>query len=147
MSTAAFTSLHGGLIARKGEASPSPAVTRTYNTEDSVNSSGFSLSENPSQTPTPMEKTSTGVCAPVKLPAIPASRGKNARVKAVTLRIDPELYHRIHVAAAKLDLSGQDVLRAAVTKYLDYLVEEVFPDCGCVRGDAGCDTGRPDDQA
>lgn len=136
MSTAEFTSLHGGLIARKGEALPAPAISIT----GSITGHGFGDFAPPDDAARPNQPA--GACAPVTMPAKPKPGGKGARIKAVTLRIEAAQYHRVHVAAAKLDFSGQDLLRAAVEYYLNYLSGEVFPDCGCVRGSDGCGATR-----
>ncbi len=136
MSTAEFASLHGGLIARKGEALPAPAISNIGS------NTGVRCDDVAPLDPVPRQKQPPGMCAPVTLPAKPKPGGKGARIKAVTLRIDAAQYHRVHLAAAKLDLSGQDLLRAAVEYYLNYLSDEVFPDCGCVRGADGCGAVR-----
>ncbi len=132
MSTEKYTSLHSGLIARKGEALPTPHINLdVFDVERPVTPAPASPSiplncEMPSSTARP------------KRPQRIAEDSKAGGIKALTFRLDPSLYHRVQVAAAKLGWTSQDLLRAAVESHLMYLGTEVFPNCGCIGGKDGC---------
>lgn len=131
MSAEKYATLHSGLIARKGEAMPTPPIRHE-------------VFERPAQAAPPEPAPARPSCdAPggAAKPARPArvhTTDKSAAIKALTLRIDPALYHRVHVAAAQLDWTSQDLMRAAIEAYLVHLGREVFPNCGCISGNNGC---------
>lgn len=126
MSTAKFASLHGGLIVRKGQAAPSSTVA----------AQGLALvAVHP---PKPRPAIPSAICGPATPQAEARNSTKPARIKAVTLRLDQAHYRRAQLAAARQGRTAQDVLRDAVERHLDYLGAEVFPHCGCIRGEAGC---------
>ncbi len=121
MSNTKFASLHSGLIARKGEATPSSTVS----------ASGFTSVPKPAPYPV------AGMCAPVISPP-PVKKTSTDKIKAITLRLDASLYRRTQVAAARLGMTAQDVLRIAIDRHLDYLGNDVFPQCACMRGEHKC---------
>lgn len=131
MTTERYASLHGGLIARKGEAQPSPTISM-----DSFAASRPIEAPAPSIAPLSCEMPAN-VSKPVR-PARIAEDSKSARMKALTFRLDPALYHRVQVAAAKLGWTAQDLLRSAVEEHLLNLSREIFPNCGCISGNDGC---------
>lgn len=130
MSAEKYASLHGGLIARKGEAQPTPPV--------SLDDLGMVTAPAPEA---PQARLSCDAPIGVAKPERPVrlnAKDKSAVIKALTLRIDPALYHRVHVAAAQLDWTSQDLMRAAIEAYLVHLGREVFPNCGCISGAEIC---------
>lgn len=132
MSTERYPALHSGLIARKGEAQPSPTVPLDNFVADRPE-------EIPAATRTMAQSCAmpADVIKPVR-PARIAENSKSGRMKALTFRLDPALYHRVQVAAAKLGWTSQDLLRSAVEEHLLQLSLEVFPNCGCISGKDGC---------
>lgn len=133
MSMEKFTSLHSGLIARKGEALPSPQFNLDTLAQDGPRA--------PAASPRPALRNCDMPDSKVKprRPQRIAEGGKIAGMKALTFRLDPSLYHRVQVAAAKLGWTSQDLLRAAVEGHLVHLGTEVFPNCGCIGGKDGCE--------
>ncbi len=131
MSTEKYTALHGGLIARKGEALPTPPVK--LDMFDSALKSAAAASP-----PSPLSCDAPGGAAKPPRPKRIADESKSAGIKALTFRLDPALYHRVQVAAAKLGWTSQDFLRAAVEGHLAHLGREIFPNCGCISGKDGC---------
>jgi len=133
MSMEKYASLHSGLIARKGEALPTPPVNlaaleeveRLIDLAPAARSGPVNC-DTPSGAPRP------------KRPQRISEGGKASGIKALTFRIDPTLYHRVQVAAAKLGWTSQDLMRAAVEAHLAQLGREVFPNCGCIGGKDGC---------
>jgi len=126
MSTAKFASLHSGLIVRKGQAAPSPTVA----------AQGLApVAAHPAK---PRPAIPAAVCGPATPQVEASNSAKPARIKAITLRLDQAHYHRAQLAAARQGRTAQDVLREAVERHLHYLGAEVFPHCGCIRGEAGC---------
>lgn len=130
MSTEKYASLHSGLIARKGEALPTPPI----------NLDAFGVHGPAAGTPQFAPKNCDMPEGSVKpqRPQRVADESKSSSVKALTFRLDPALYHRVQVAAAKLGWTSQDLLRAAVEGHLAHLGRDVFPDCGCIGGQKGC---------
>lgn len=132
MSTEKYTALHSGLIARKGEALPTSHISLdTLDVERPVTPASEFLSrlQNCDMPP--------GISKP-KRPERIAEESKAGGMKALTLRLDPSLYHRVQVAAAKLGWTSQDLMRAAVEAHLMHLGTDVFPNCGCIGGKEGC---------
>lgn len=137
MSTEKYASLHGGLIARKGEALPTPHLP--------PDQQPLFMPEMPAAAapvaPAPARPANCdlpdGVSRP-KRPARITEESKASGMKALTFRLDPSLYHRVQVAAAKLGWTSQDLLRAAVEGHLAHLGTEIFPNCGCIAGREGC---------
>lgn len=132
MSTEKYASLHSGLIARKGEALP----THHFN----LDAFGAEKPVMPASASRPKPQNCDMPAGSVrpKRPQRISSDGTAGGVKALTFRLDPALYHRVQVAAAKLGWTSQDLLRAAVERHLVHLGTEVFPNCGCITGDDGC---------
>ncbi|HAK61840.1 MAG TPA: hypothetical protein DCO82_01230 [Alphaproteobacteria bacterium] len=131
MSAEKYAALHSGLIARKGEAQPTPPIRPEV----------FERPPQAAPQESPQTRTSCDSPGGVVRPERPSrlnSTDKSASIKALTLRIDPALYHRVHVAAAQLDWTSQDLIRAAIEAYLVHLGREVFPNCGCISGNNGC---------
>lgn len=62
--------------------------------------------------------------------AIKTALSKSANA---SMRLDPRRYIRLNVAAAKLELSNQQVLSAALDAYLDSLDTTLFNDCACMK--------------
>jgi len=134
MSTEKFTSLHSGLIARKGEALPTQHFNLdAFEVERPATSASASASR-PRRQNCDMPADLVRPTRPQRISGNGDARG----VKALTFRLDPALYHRVQVAAAKLGWTSQDLLRAAVERHLMHLGTEVFPNCGCITGDDGC---------
>jgi|GEM_PF-1159177 len=134
MSTEKFASLHSGLIARKGEASPTPPINL-----DAIDFDKSAASGAPTAAPSPVS-FNCDMPADIARPERPLRVAENNKsgVKALTFRLDPNLYHRVQVAAAKLGWTSQDLLRASVEAHLAYLGRDVFPNCGCIGGAEGC---------
>lgn len=137
MSTEKFASLHSGLIARKGEAQPSPHISL-----DDMPSFVPDMPAPPAPAPSARPRPvfcdlPPGAPRPAR-PSRLADESKASGMKALTFRLDPALYHRVQVAAAKLGWTSQDLLRAAVEGHLAHLGTEVFPNCGCISGKEGC---------
>ncbi len=133
MSMEKFTSLHSGLIARKGEALPTPHINLDrFDAERPV------IMPAPGSQSAPQNCDMPGGAVKPKRPQRIAEDSKTAGMKALTFRLDPSLYHRVQVAAAKLGWTSQDLLRAAVEGHLMHLGTEVFPNCGCIGGRDGC---------
>ncbi|MEQ1889779.1 MAG: hypothetical protein ABL951_11475 [Alphaproteobacteria bacterium] len=131
MSMEKFASLHSGLIARKGEASPTPPVNLdVFNQDKSV----------PPVVTFPVAALNCEMPDTAVRPKRPRriAEDNKSGVKALTFRLDPALYHRVQVAAAKLGWTSQDLLRAAVEGHLAHLGRDVFPNCGCIGGKDGC---------
>ena len=131
MSTEKFTSLHSGLIARKGEASPTPPVNL-----EALDADKFTPPVMPVRSASLNCDMPEDRLKPVRPQRI--AENNKSGVKALTFRLDPALYHRVQVAAAKLGWTSQDLLRAAVEGHLAHLGRDVFPDCGCIGGQKGC---------
>lgn len=136
MSMEKYTSLHSGLIARKGEALPtshfSPDI---FETERPSAPASAPLSEfRPRQQNCDMPAEIVKPMRPQRI----TEDNKSGGMKALTFRLDPALYHRVQVAAAKLGWTSQDLLRAAVEGHLTRLGTDVFPNCGCIGGKEGC---------
>lgn len=131
MSTEKFASLHSGLIARKGEASPTPPINMDRFEPDRPVAPAAAFPSAAYKCDMP-----TGVVKPQRPQRI--AENSKAGVKALTFRLDPMLYHRVQVAAAKLGWTSQDLLRAAVEGHLAHLGRDVFPNCGCIGGTEGC---------
>lgn len=131
MSTEKFASLHSGLIARKGEASPTPPVNLEAFDADKFTPPVMAVRSAPLNCDMPDDRIK---------PVRPQRIAENSKsgVKALTFRLDPALYHRVQVAAAKLGWTSQDLLRAAVEGHLAHLGRDVFPHCGCIGGQHGC---------
>lgn len=131
MSMEKYASLHGGLIARKGEAIPTPPLN--------LDAFGSAAPVMPSA-PFPFKPQNCETPISTVRPKRPQriAGDSKAGVKALTFRLDPNLYHRVQVAAAKLGWTSQDLLRAAVEGHLAHLGREVFPNCGCIGGTDGC---------
>jgi len=134
MSTEKYASLHSGLIARKGEALPTPHLTADPQP-------AFEAVRAPAPAPAQPQPVNcdlpSGVSKPKRPPRITEESKVNG-MKALTFRLDPALYHRVQVAAAKLGWTSQDLLRAAVEGHLVHLGTEIFPNCGCIGGREGC---------
>ncbi|MSP42412.1 MAG: hypothetical protein EXR08_03470 [Alphaproteobacteria bacterium] len=136
MSTEKYASLHSGLIARKGEALPTPHPPADPQPV-------FETVRSPSPASSPPRPQTVNCDLPAgaskpKRPARITEESKADGMKALTFRLDPALYHRVQVAAAKLGWTSQDLLRAAVEGHLVHLGTEIFPNCGCIGGREGC---------
>ena len=59
------------------------------------------------------------------------------------LRLSPDEYEKLGIAAVKKGLSRNDIVRDAVNSYIAELIREYQNSCGCISGCAsGCGTGR-----
>lgn len=133
MSTERYASLHGGLIARKGEAQPSPTISMDSYVVDRMLETSV-----PASKPAPQScDMPASIIKPVRPKRI-TEDSKAAGMKALTFRLDPALYHRVQVAAAKLGWTAQDLMRSAVEEHLINLATDIFPNCGCIMGKDSC---------
>jgi hypothetical protein len=57
------------------------------------------------------------------------------------LRLSPEEYEKLGIAAVKKNLSRNDIVRDAVNAYIAELIREYQDSCGCI---AGCGSGCGD---
>ncbi len=137
MSTEKYASLHSGLIARKGEALPAPHSPPDHQPLFAAELPAAAAPVAPAPVKPVNCDLPDGALMP-KRPARITDESRASGMKALTFRLDPSLYHRVQVAAAKLGWTSQDLLRAAVEGHLAHLGTEIFPNCGCIGGREGC---------
>lgn len=109
MSTRKFASITGSLLARKGEAGPSPAARAIP----------------------PRDLSPDAWIGPSDLPH-PAAPHR------LTFRLDDERHRRLAIASARLQLPARHLLAAALDRYLADLCESELKDCACLRKEGCC---------
>ncbi len=117
MSSRKFASITGSLLARKGEAGPSPAA-RTF--------------EPHRPSPDAGDRT-----LPLPSPTV-RDRDPAAGPHRLTFRLDDERHRRLSIASARLQLPARHLLAAALDRYLAELCESELKDCACLRKDGCC---------
>lgn len=122
MSNRKFASITGSLLARKGEAGPSPATLRSAASTDELRA--FS--------------PETWIGMPDR-PA-PALHGHDAGAAPhrLTLRLDDDRHRRLCIASARLQTSVQHLVAAALDRYLAALCEDELADCSCLKKRGAC---------
>lgn len=117
MSSRKFASITGSLLARKGEAGPSPAM----------------------RTMTPRDLSPDGGDRALRLPP-PSVRERDAAMgpHRLTFRLDDERHRRLSIASARLQTPAQHLLAAALDRYLADLCENELKDCACLRQEGCC---------
>lgn len=117
MSTRKFASITGSLLARKGEAGPSPATPASA-PRDLTPDAWIDMP----RLPVPAAPDSTLAAAPHRL----------------TFRLDDERHRRLSIASARLQLPAQHLLAAALDRYLSDLCENELKDCACLKKEGCC---------
>jgi hypothetical protein len=163
MSKAKVAVLHGGLLARKGEARPLSTFgppTGTYPTpktqtvealrpEPRLDGPAARLPQDPPvereepvvtrwQPEAPRAETSSCCKRKAELPHLtdkkPKRGGKRIELHA---RLDSVSHKRLRIAAAQLGHSQQEIVVAAIEAYLEYLEDETLNDCSCMQNARG----------
>lgn len=117
MSTRKFASITGSLLARKGEAGPSPAARAL--------------------TPRDLTPDAGGRAIPLPPPSV-RDREPAAGPHRLTFRLDDERHRRLSIASARLQLPAQHLLAAALDRYLAELCASELKDCACLRNEGCC---------
>lgn len=137
-----FASLHAGLVARKGEATPA------------VSHSAFTYVDAPRQEtrpeqvpPTPVVTRSAPIDAKQKVsrPSVaprvqkkttaPQKATRQTAKYRLTFRMTHEQRRRMRIAMAQTDLSLQHILSDALDNYLDGLCACSLSECACMARD------------
>jgi hypothetical protein len=142
--TAKFASLHGGLLARKGQAAPAmlplPVVPEhgSFSYVDAPAPARDETCCGGAAVPA-SERQSTGVRSLDGANAHrPASHDAHHEVDAdhrthVSVRLNPEQLRRLKTAAAQLHVSQQKIVADGLERYLDKLAVEDLAGCRCLK--------------
>jgi hypothetical protein len=146
MSLAKFASVHGGLLARKGLATPAtlplsvmPQQARPRYKDlpppapDETCCGGFSGGD-AEKVPAVVTLHAVRTNPPPRVVDYEAQQEINADLRThVSVRLSPEQMRRLMTAAAQLHLSRQKIVADGLDVYLDKLAAEDLAGCRCLK--------------
>lgn len=125
-----FAPMTSALLTRKGEAAPSTiAGTTTPNGIGPVTVGFFDRPAKPAA-PAPVSPKATTLAAaePTKRAS---SEPKQAKTRRVVVAVSQEEFERLGIAAVKKDVTRQELVRAALSRYLGKTAS-MYSSCQCI---------------
>lgn len=132
MSAVRFASITADLLARKGEAIPSPVAKPVLDWHAPLRMNGF----RPEHAPAPMPMAPPELPAAMSQSAIPPEEHHHPR--RIQIGLSEEDHERLRIVAARREISRQQAVREALSEYFEKLGHDYKDECRCISAGGAC---------
>jgi len=136
MNGSRFASITADLLARKGEAIPSPLAKPTLDWHNPLRMNGFRPEPAPAPAPMHIAAPETPPPAGIAHSTIPMEEHHHPR--RIQIGLSEEDHERLRIVAARREISRQQAVREALSEYFEKLGHDYRDECRCISGGGSC---------